>query len=361
MVSVRTILFILLGIQLVSCVKETTVTLRREKPILVVEGSITTDSLPYSIRLTYSGPLESGINIPDEYLEKEATVKITDDQGKTATLVYKGQGLYETTDPAYIGTPGRTYTVTIVLKNGKTYTSRPEKMPVAVPLNNIEVDYNERFNYLVPTTLDVSVGLTDPASEENYYKWSFYSYTMRKTPGVSCGFGCVNFEYCYQKIVDTSFRILSDATVNGNEIKKYPVGKSYVYWYGDHFIDISQQSLTRGAFQFWRSYQEQLTRTGSLLDPLPASIKGNVFNAADEADFALGYFSAVSVTHKRAVLIPFGITQYIIDRTAQQFVPMQSVICFQYFINTISYPPPPAKQYPDPPGWENAQRIEVRW
>lgn len=359
--SVRTILFILFSINLVSCIKETKVPLRTEKPILVVEGSVTNDSLPYNIRLSYSGPLESGVNIPDQYLEKEAIVKITDDNGKTANLVHKGQGLYETTDTTFIGTPGRAYTVTIVLKNGKTYVSTPEKMPAAVPINNIEVDYNERFSYLVPTTLDVSIGLTDPASVENYYRWSFYSYTMRKTAGISCGFGCVYLEYCYQKIVDTSFRILSDASVNGNEIRKFPVGKSYVYWYGDHFIDISQQSLTRQAFQFWRSYKEQLTRTGSLVDPLPASIKGNVFNQADENDFALGYFSAVSVTHKRAVLIPFGITQYIIDRTAQQFVPVQSAICYEYFANTLRYPPPPAKQYPDPPGWEKAERIEVRW
>jgi hypothetical protein len=355
------IFLVALIISFSSCIKTVEPELRNEAPVLVVEGSISTDTVPYTVRLSYSGPLVSGIDIPDQYLEKAATVRIDDDEGNSISLTHTGNGVYTTVNTAYVGKEGRTYTVHIQLPNGKKFVSRPETIPAAVPISKLQAVFNDKFNFLVPTTLDVSVDFSDPAAAENYYKWSFYSYVMRRSSGVPCGFGCIMYEYCYQKIVDTSLRILSDASVNGSELKQVPVGRSYIYWYGDHYLDIKQESLSRAAYQFWKSYQEQITRTGSLLDPLPASIKGNVYNEDNPEEFALGYFSASGITHKRAVLLPFNITDYLLDRTARQFIPPQSGNCFLYFSNTLSYPPPPARQYPPPAGWETAERVEVHW
>lgn len=344
-----------------SCVKSIDPELRNEAPILVVEGGVSNDTVPYTIRLSYSGPFESGRTIPDQYLEKDAAVKIKDDEGKTVTLTHSGNGLYATTDPTFVGKAGKTYTLDILLKNGKHFISRPEVIPAPVSIAKVNAAYNDRFNYIVPTTLDVSVDVNDPAGQENYYRWSTYSWSMRKSNGVSCGFGCIMYEYCYQKNADTSVRILSDAAVNGNLVSQVPIAKSYIYWYGDHFIDIQQQSLSRSAYQFWKSYQEQITRSGSLLDPLPASIKGNVYNADNPSEFALGYFTAYGTTHKRVVLVPFSITDYLLDRTAKQFITPGPAVCFLTYNDALTYPPPPARQYPPPPGWETAEKIEVRW
>jgi hypothetical protein len=344
-----------------ACVKEVTINTRDEKPILVVEGSITTDSLPYTVKLTYSGPYKAGLDIPDEFLEKQAKVIITDDQGNSTNLSYKGKGIYETTDPNYIGKAGRSYNVTVELKDGRKYISTPEKIKQPVPISAVNIKFALDNNFIFPSSLHVLIDAKDPANEENYYKWNFYSWVMRQTHGIPCGFGCVMYAYCFQKITDKEVRILSDASINGNEIKNQLVGKSYIYTYGKSYVEISQLSLTREAYQFWRRYEDQVLRTGNILDPLPASIKGNVYNASDPGDFALGYFSASAIVHKRAVLIPFNVTQYLLDISAVQFIPDGSQVCFDYFPNALFYPPPPADQYPPPPGWENAERIEVRW
>jgi len=50
------VILTILAITVQSCIKQVTVDTRNEKPKLVVEGSITTDTVPYSVRLTYSGP-----------------------------------------------------------------------------------------------------------------------------------------------------------------------------------------------------------------------------------------------------------------------------------------------------------------
>jgi len=355
------ILLTVFSVAFLSCIKQVSVATRNEKPILVVEGNITTDTLPYTVRLTYSGQVIYADQVPDQYLEKEAKVTISNDQGKSTALVYTSQGIYETTDSTFIGQAGRSYSVAVVLKDGKKYISTPEKMKVPVKIDSIGVRFNDFFDINVPTRMDVYVNTKDPAQEENYYRWTFNSWIGRETHGVGCGFGCIEFQYCYQQFINKDVMILSDASINGNEIKDQKVGSCYIYTYFNPYVDIGQISLTREAYQFWEAYQAQLIRTGGILDPLPAAIKGNVYNAADPDDFALGYFSAASVTHRKAILVPFSITPYLLQISAQQFIPPNSVACFDYFPNTLRYPPMPARQYPPPPGWENAEQVKVYW
>lgn len=357
--TIPTLIFLLFFFT--ACIKQVQVQTRNAPPVLVVEGAITTDSLPYTVKLSYSGKLRAANDIPVESIEKDALVTITDDQGHATSLTYRDSGIYQTTDPGYIGQVGRSYHVTIELSDGKKYVSAPEKISPAVPFENTMVRFVEDFNLDFPAYLTVSIDTKDPVEQENYYKWDFYSWTPMKTKGVPCGFGCVLYEYCFQKIFDPDLRILSDAAINGNTISNQRIGKSYIYWYGKHYIDIGQLSITKAYYQFLEKYNEQVTRTGSVLDPLPASIKGNVYNSADENDFALGYFSASSATHKRAVIVPFNITEYLLNISAVHFIPDKSVACFEYYHNSLFYSPPPADQNPPPPGWENAERIEVHW
>jgi hypothetical protein len=340
-----------------SCIKRIDVATRIEKPILVVEGSVTTDTVPYTVKLSYSGPFTRLGAITDEFIEKDASVTISDDAGNSTDLAYKSNGIYETIDPGFRGKVGRSYSVTIKLKDGRTYTSSPEKIPPSVPISGISADYHFGF----PGFFSIYIDTDDPADQENYYNWSFYSWMPRQTHGVGCGFGCIMFEYCFQRWTDTTLRILSDAAINGNKIKGLHLGDSYIYTYGNHYIDIKQNSITREAYQFFERFNEQQSRTGSTLDPLPASIKGNVYNAADKNDFALGYFAAYSVTNRRIILTPYSLTQYVLDISAKQFIPDGPKICFEAFENAMPYPPPPAPQNPPPPGWENAEQIKMYW
>ena len=346
---------------LVSCIKQVDTALRNEKPILVVEGNITTDTLPYTVRLSYSGQVTYADSIPDQYLVKDASVIISDEQGNSTPLVYTHQGIYQTTDPAYIGKVGSSYHVTVVLKDGKKFVSTPEKIKTPVPIDGISVQFYNHWNFNVPSRMDVYINTKDPAAEENYYRWTFSTWIGRQTRGVPCGFGCLEYEFCYQHFIDNEVRILSDASINGNSITSQKVGYCYIYTYLNPAIDIGQVSLTREAYQFWQRYQDQQTRTGGILDPLPAAIKGNVYNSANINEYALGYFSAAAVTHRKVVLIPYSITPYLLQLSAEPLIPPVFEACFDYYPNTLFYPPQPAKQYPLPAGWENAEEIKVYW
>ncbi len=343
------------------CIKQIDVQTRYEKPVLVVEGNITTDSVPYKVKLTYTRPVSTGNKIPDEYLVKDAVVTIADELGNTARLVHIGDGNYETSDSTYVGKVGRSYHVTVELKDGKKYISSPEKILPPVPIDKVTVLFDPIFDMFLPPKLVMYIDVNDPPNQENYYNWVFESYLPRKTLGVSCGTLCIYGEYCFQGITNSGLQVYSDAASNGNKIINRQIGISPIYWYGNHYVDIMQHSISREEYQFSVKYNEQQTRTGSILDPLPASIKGNVYNNADHTDFALGYFSASSVTHKKLVVIPFNISQYQLEISALIYIPPGPHICFEYFPNSIYYPLPPARQNPPPPGWEHADTLEVHW
>lgn len=344
-----------------SCIKQVQVETRNAPKNLVVEGGISTDTVPYTVKLTYSNGLVNGEDIPDANLVKDAKVTITDDLGNATLLSYTTNGIYETTDPAYIGQEGRSYSITIEMAGGKKYISVPEKIKPAVPIDKINVEYVEEFTPDLPTYVTIHTDTKDPADQDNYYKWDYYTWMPRKAKGVGCGFGCIMYEYCFQKFVGTNLNIMSDESINGNEIKDNYIGNSYAYWYGKHYIDIAQLSISREYYQFLQHYKEQTTRTGSILDPLPSSIKGNVVNSGDPTDFALGYFSATSVTRRKAILVLFNLTSYIIDLSARPFIPEPPGACFELIPNTLPYGPSPAPQDPPPPGWETAEEIDVHW
>lgn len=353
--------FIYCCVAATGCIKQVTVETRIERSNLVVEGGVTNDAEAYTVKLTYSGHVRIGDQIPDGLLEKDATVTISDDEGNTTGLSYADSGIYRTTNFNFIGRPGHSYTLRVQLKNGKTYISTPEKMPQPVPVDDLKAAFDPDFNQYHPSSFVVTIDATDPAGTENYYKWDFLTWIPRHSNGISCGFGCVEYQNCFQKNADTLLTISSDATFNGSRITGFNIGRSYVYWFGKHYLDVTQQSLTRENYQFWELYRDQKERTGSILDPLPASIKGNVHNEADENDIALGYFSAVGVTHKKIVLVPQSLTEYWLKLNAITFIPSGEGICFEVFPNTLPYPPNPAPQYPPPPGWETAPELNVSW
>jgi hypothetical protein len=96
--------------------------------------------------------------------------------------------------------------------------------------------------------------------------------------------------------------VLADQLVNGNRIRSQPVFFAPYYARGQLFVEIRQLSLSREAYQFWQRFAEQQNRTGSIFDPLPATIAGNITNADDENDQALGFFGASAISRKRITI-----------------------------------------------------------
>jgi hypothetical protein len=346
-----------------SCIRNVSVPIRTVPPILVVEGWITTDPPPYSINLSYSGiftnTFQAGVDSDQQFIT-DAKVTILDDVGDSTSCVRSTNGTYLSYDTNFIGTVDRSYTLRVYLSNGKTYLSKPEKIVAVPPIDSVSIVYDSNYVAGVrPTQFIVSINSHDPAGLANYYRWTASGYIPRKSVGMSCRpfgppctdpFMCLCYAECDQFLANNQINVLSDQYIDGREISDQPVFYSPVYWNGNHYIEIKQYSITQEAFLFWQQYLVQTNLTGSILDPLPAPLRGNMYNQADSTDIALGLFSASAATSKKIIIVPAFLQIYLLESIVGPFIVQGD--CQDAFSNAL----------PDnsaPTGWGNAQVINL--
>lgn len=298
----RLICYSLILSTLVACIDRVELPIRAEEPRLVVEGQITNEAPPYTIRLTYTGTYggNGGQNPADQFVA-QAQVNVTDDQGRSTRFVAMGPGMYQTVDATFRGQVGRSYSLSVVLSNGKRYATKPERMPAVPGIDSISAKLIETGNFAKAYAFSYSINTRDVATEKNYYRWTAYGYTSRLSVGTPCSLGSPNrcFDRCWTTVSTAAVNVYSDEAINGNSIRGKLVIQVPVYAIGPQLVEVQQYAITQANYQFWKLYQQQSARTGSIFDPLPAPVTGNVVNAGDPTDLARGYFAVTSVTRRR--------------------------------------------------------------
>ncbi|WP_317171641.1 DUF4249 domain-containing protein [Spirosoma profusum] len=325
---------------LFSCVDEVQLPIRQVQARLVVDGLITDEPPPYSIKLTLSGAYSSGSGFPEELIINGAVVTITDNNDRTVQLEQDPllPSYYWVRDPAFRGQVGHRYTLNVVLPDGTVFVSAPELLRAVAPLEQIQAEYRLANGYSgQPDLYNILINTHDPAMLGDYYRWSTYSYVPRWT-GTDPRHSTCTLCSCWVPYYSQLTSVLSDALINGNRISRRSVFDSPVYAVGKQYVEVRQYSLSRAAYQYWTLFEEQRSRTGSLFDPQPASIEGNVHLQADTTVLALGYFGASAVSRQRLV-IPGDTIQYdrFLNRLNKAFIP--SGTCPSTFTEFILAPP----------------------
>lgn len=143
-----------------SCQKVITLNLNTEGKKVVIEGGISNQAGPYTVRVSQSADFyQAGIG----EVIANATVTLSDNTGATETLTHTGNGTYQTKTTK--GTAGRTYTLRVTA-NGTTYQAT-STMPTAVPLDTLTYEAQALGDIIY-------ANYTDPAPAGNNYRWVMY-------------------------------------------------------------------------------------------------------------------------------------------------------------------------------------------
>ena len=294
------LLFLALWLQL-SCIEQIELPYRNEEPVLVVDGEITDEEPPYNLRLSYSGKFVSGSIITSRLAVNGARVILSDDRGNTIRF---RQNIFEPalyqTDTKYQCVAGRSYSLRIELPDGKVYVVKPQLMK---PVAAIDKVYADKIKDFVRFYIDAK----DPATANDYYRWKSYSVSLKITNFSATGGDGTCAGSCWAYNREDGANIFSDKFINGKEIKKRLVHYSPIPSPAPlslHFVEVKQLSISQESYLFWQQYEEQKTRTGSIFDPLPATIIGNVVNEANDKDFALGFFGVSAAKIRRLQVSP---------------------------------------------------------
>jgi hypothetical protein len=259
----------LLALFLASCTEIIDISTNAAEPQLVVEATI---ALNETATVFLSKTV--GLNEPNNFeMVGGATVRITDNTGKTELLTEMSKGFYSSN--ALKGEVGKTYS--LVITSGTQTVTSECKIPSLVPIDSFTVVNSiypgggpPRGNQPAPF-YEIKLKYTDPADQQNFYRVVMY----------------------YNGKVQTRNSIFDDRFNNGKQIESSVILFNDSAKAGDK-IRVELQCIDKNVHNYFAS-------TGSAGGPPGASSSpANPYTNLNGA--ILGYFSAHTVERKEYVL-----------------------------------------------------------
>jgi hypothetical protein len=282
------------------CVTQFIPETEEEKELVVVEGLITDQPGPNTIKLSKSLPFgkKSEANPLTGCL-----VSLKDDLGNFYPLSEKKPGTYLTDSSAFRGQVGRFYTLGIAANNGTkiiNYESFPVEMKPVPPIDSIYYEktvIKEDFEgFFEIDGCNIYLDTHDPENSCKYYRWDF-----NETWVLRLLFPVENFK-CWINDSSNEINFKSTAAFDESRIIRHPI--TYISNITDRLktrysISVNQYSLNEEEYVYWEKLHNITDQTGGLYDVIPASVPSNVFCIENPGERVLGYFSVSAKSSKR--------------------------------------------------------------
>lgn len=273
-----------------------------EVDFLVVDGAINSATGEVEVKITRAVALAS-MEAPLPELNAQLHIKDTD--GNQYQLIEEGDGYYHLSNIPIEST--KAYQLTIKRSDGREYSSAFVTAKQTPLIDSVT---------WAPTRLQdgiqIRVNTHDDTSNTRYYYWSFvetYEYT---SPFLSLykyeNEMVVNIpreDYvnrCWQTLSAQSIRIATSELLANDIIRDFvvneiPVGSQKLAIH--YSILVQQRALSKEAYTYWLNLQNTTENLGSLFDPQPGKVNGNIININDTNEPVIGYFDVGEVQEKR--------------------------------------------------------------
>lgn len=310
---------------------------------LVVDGIITTQPKAHRITISRATPFTNKEVTP--FLKESVNnIRITDNLGNEYPLFELEKGVYVTSSD-FAAVVGRSYQLKFTTANNESYLSAPQTI---LPIDNIgdarfEYEEEQVFNsgadqFVDKGILKVFADYQLP-EDVNYvaFDWegTFILKTELGTP-----------KDCY--VTDSNNGIapvisnkrFNTTSFENQELFSLTYDFRFRYRYS---MNIKMYTIDETAFRFLSDIERQLNTSGSIFDPAPSQISGNMSNIRNEDEVVLGFFGAFNVTEKRIFIsgnsIPAPAPFNICDRGGPGMPPGYCFECTLYFGSTDLKPP----------------------
>jgi hypothetical protein len=285
---------------------------------IAIEGYLSDLPGVHQVRVSKTTKLGDSFGVVIDYVIN-AKVTIVDDLGGIIPLDHTTFGVYKTDENA-VAEEGRTYKVRVILINGTTYESSFEVLPEkSSETSNISYEVTTRgtvinnINTQVPG-IELVTNLRKDA-QTRFYKWDVNHYLIiesdsgpNKTLEEEKTASDTALRYCFVK--NNPFQELylqrdfSDGSQTGTTYTKplqfIPFNKDFEWQFA---IESYMLEIDEKAFTFWEGIDNLSKSSGSLFDPAPYSVIGNIDRIGDAApERALGYFGVYRATVDRQIL-----------------------------------------------------------
>jgi len=281
-----------------SCIESFDPDIEKYENILVVDGLITDKREEYTIRLSRTLRFDESRSI----MESGALVEVVDDLGHLYTFTESSDGIYTSDSSSFVGVPGRSYMLMIQTTDGINYHSTSDLLKAAPSIDSVFYRYKEETlaDNEKLQGIEIRLNSNDPQNETRYYRWEWIETWEYSVPYTKLGYE--SREFCWASALSNQIVIASTM-----QLSKDVVNDKLIY-----FVDnrsnrllktystlIRQYALTQTTHSFWKEIELLNEHTGSLFDPPPASVTGNVSNDNDPNEPVLGFFQVSGVSEER--------------------------------------------------------------
>lgn len=295
----------LLGFGLIytACIDEISFDIESEEPSIVVEGLISTALKEYSVRINESTILGIGIdNIKSPI--SGAQVEVIDNNAVAVTFSESPEeaGTYTA---VMQGVVGQSYHIEVTLPNGNLISSAPTEILAPVLMDSIPIRIDEvsglnaSGNSEITAFVIAEVNFDFDPADPPFLRWrADGEYEFQELFPMA-----LRVDRCFVKdFIDFNNLALLDGTevegnqVNNKEVVRTLLNRRFNVIYG---FMLTQYRISQREYEYWEQVDQLINIDGTIFDPPPATIVGNLTNENDPQELVQGYFSVVSEDFKR--------------------------------------------------------------
>lgn len=287
--------------------------------LMVVEGRLTGQPGGCLVYLSRTRPLNSDSLRP----ERSAEVAVIDRDGNTHPLQEVSPGVYKSF-PSFAGMFNEEYRLSIVTSRDERFESLPVTLKQTPPIDSVYFEASTRLTEVAGDTLTGITILLDTHSDSGgtrFYRWEWeetwevrvpypskYDWELiqelppsHERPGYEVAHNRP-VEVCFSNRVFDGILVGDSKGLAQDRISKQEV--TYVSTIGYklnsmYSINVRQYVLDEQEYIFWSTLDKLSESLGTLFDPLPYQVTGNIFKINDADTPVLGYFGASSIEEQR--------------------------------------------------------------
>jgi hypothetical protein len=273
---------------------------------LVVEGFINAQG-PTEIKLSRTTPLDQKKTFKAEL---NATVNIEGDDNSSFSLANLSNGIYLS------GTlpidRNKKYRLRIKTKTGSEYLSDFSEVKITPPIDSVSWKEEERG-------VQIYVDTHDPQDKTIYYRYDYdetweihsaYSANYKVDRITSNGqilirptnpsdpqiFNCWKYDTSVNIILGSSAKLEEDI-IHLNPVLFIPTKDEKI---GIRYsIQLRQYALDKEGYAFMEQMKKNTEGLGTIFDPQPSLLKGNIHSISDPKEIVIGYINATTVQEQR--------------------------------------------------------------
>jgi hypothetical protein len=279
---------------------------------LVVDAAINSTDGSATVTLTRTLPLYTPDDAPREL---KAVVTIEDEQGTSYPLTEAGNGFYEQGNlPIDIQ---KQYRLHIRTADNQEYLSEFVPVKNSPPIDSV---------FWLPESdgTRIFVNTHDDSGKTRYYKWSYketweyrsvFSSLLKLVDGeVVMRPSSEYLDLCWSENISKNILVGSTSKLQQDVVSHFPlvfIPRVTNKLTRKYSIIVHQQAITEEAYQYWLQLQQTTESLGSLFDPMPSEINGNIYNASNPSEPVLGYFSAGSTEEHRIFISSSDLPEHL--------------------------------------------------